>query len=329
MKRMHRLLVAGLVLLGGLVAMGAEVSIFGTQKRVVEVVISVEDEPFDMVASPDGKTLYLTNAGAGKLTVIEDNKVVRTAAVGSRPTGMAINGKGDSLYVAVGNENVLKVVDAKTLEVKKSVAVGKFPIGVVLASDERFVIVTCADDNTVHLISTATWEDKTLTVGKRPYFSILSKDEKYLLTANMNSNEVTVTQLELDAGALKGDNFHLSPFKTVAVGSQPAGLSLSLDGKKLYVANYGGRTVNVITTNNWIVDETIDVGTQPYWIAVHPKDGPLLVSNYGSAFVDMIMPDGKRSQVKVENSVVKIYFSADGLRAFTTNYNGNKVAVIE
>ena len=309
-----------LLLVAGLASLGAAEqveSVLGKDRRVVEVVIPVETQPFDMASSPDGKTLYVTNAGAKMLTVIENNKVVRTVAIGDRPTGLAINAKGDTLYVAVGSENLLAVVDTKTLEIKKKIPGGKFPIGVVLPADERFVMVTCAFDGTVHLISTATWESKQAAVGGMPYFSILSKDEQYLFTSNLNSNDVTVTQLELDDGPLKGDNFHMKAFKTIKVGISPIGLSLSLDGKKLYVANYGGGSVSVISTKNWTVDETIEVGTQPYWIAVHPKDGFLLVSNFGSAFVDVIYPNGKSTQVKVENSLTKIYFAPDGKRAAT------------
>lgn len=313
-----------------LVAAGqAAGQIFGKDRRVVEVVIPVEAQPFDMAAGPDGKTLYVTNAGAGTLTVIEDNKVARSVRIGSRPTGMAINAKGDTLYVAVGSENLLAVLDAKTLEVKKKIPVGKFPVGVALPPDERFVMATCADDATVHLISTATWETKQAVVGGRPYFSILSKDQKYLFTSNLSSNNVTVTQIELDGGPLKGDNFHLAPYKTVALGTSSIGLSLSLDGKKLYAANYDGGTVSVISTESWTVDKTIGVGAKPYWIAVHPQDGFLLVSNYGSAFVDVIYPDDKHNRVQVGNTLVKIYFSPDGRRAFTTDYDGGKVAVIE
>lgn len=310
-------------------AMAGESQIFGKDRRVVEVVIPVEAQPFDMATSPDGKTLYVTNVGAGKLTVIEENKVLRSVAIGGMPTGLALNANGDTLYVALGGENTLAVVAVKTLEVKKKIPVGAFPIGVALPPDERFVLVTCAYDDTIHLVSTASWESKIATVGDMPYFSILSKDQKYIFTSNHSSNNVTVTQLELDQGPLKGDNFHLAPYKTIAVGANPVGLSSSIDGKRLYVANHNAGSVSVISTDSWGVEKTIAVGTQPYWIAVHPKDGYLLVSNWGSAHIDVIYPDGKRTQVQVEHSLTKIFFSPNGKRAFTTNYMGNQVAVIE
>jgi len=310
-------------------AFAGESKIFGKDRRVVEVVIPVEAQPFDMTSSPDGKTLYLTNVSAGKLTLIEENKVVRSVAIGAWPTGLAINASGEVLYVALGNENALAVVDVKTLKVKRKIPVGKFPIGVALPPDERFVLVTCAYDDSIHLISTASWESKKVTVGDMPYFSVLSGDQKTIITSNLSSNNITVTQLELDKGPLKGDSFHLAPFKTIAVGSNPVGLSLSIDGKRLYVANYGAKSVSVVSTDKWVVEKTIDVGSQPYWIAVHPKDGFLLVSNWGSPFVDVIYPDGKHTQVQVQNSLTKIYFSRDGRRAFTSNYTGNRIAVIE
>ena len=310
-------------------AAAGESQIFGKDRRVVEVVIPLEAQPFDMVSSPDGKTLYVTNVSAGKLTMIEENKVVRSVAIGAWPTGLAMNASGEVLYVALGNENALAVVDVKSLEVKRKIPVGKFPIGVALPPDERFVLVTCAYDDSIHLVSTATWESKKATVGDMPYFSILSKDQKTIITSNLSSNNVTVTQLEVDKGPLKGDSFHLAPFKTIAVGLNPVGLSLSIDGKRLYVANYGAKSVSVVSTDKWVVEKTIEVGSQPYWIAVHPTDGFLLVSNWGSPFVDVLYPDGKHTQVQVQNSLTKIYFSRDGKRAFTSNFTGNQISVIE
>jgi len=286
-----------------------QAQIFGKDRRVVEVVIPVETEPFDMASSPDGKTLWVTQVGAGKLSAIEQNKVVRSAAVGARPTGLAVNAAGDTLYVGLGGESALAVVDAKTLAVKRKIPVGSFPVGVALSPDERFVLVTCATDGTIHLVSTASWESGRVVVGGTPYFSILSKDGKLVITSNLSSGQVHLTRLELDAGPLAAGGFHLTPYKSIAVGASPVGLALSLDGERLYVANYGGASVSVLSTRIWAVEQTLAVGTQPYWIAVHPKDGFLLVSNWGSSFVDVIYPDGRR--------------------AFTTNYTGNQIAVIE
>ena len=56
----------------------------------------------------------------------------------------------------------------------------------------------------------------------------------------------------------------------VAVGSNPIGVAVKPDGRKVYVANRGSRTVSAIATATNTVVATIDVGLAPFGIAVTP-----------------------------------------------------------
>ncbi|MCW1301931.1 MAG: YncE family protein, partial [Candidatus Parvarchaeota archaeon] len=54
-----------------------------------------------------------------------------------------------------------------------------------------------------------------------------------------------------------------SVFKTISVGSYPWGVAITPNGQYVYVANYGGATVSVISTSTNSVISTISVGTNP------------------------------------------------------------------
>jgi len=76
---------------------------------------------------------------------------------------------------------------------------------------------------------------------------------------------------------------------TVAVGSVPAGIALSADGSRAYVANWGSGTVSVLNTSaaTPTVVSTVTVGANPAFVAVGPN-GRVYVTNNGSSTVSVI-----------------------------------------
>jgi YVTN family beta-propeller protein len=162
-----------------------------------------------------------------------------------------------------------------------------------------------------------------------PYFSVLSPDDGRIYTTCHGSNELVVTQVELDRGKLQAKNIHTALLKRIPVGNNPVGATTSQDGKRVYVANYGSSSLSVVGDSSLEVVKTLPVGQNPYWVALHPQGDYFMVSNYGSRHVDVFYKDLKRSRIEVRQSLVKLYFSPDGRRVFTTNYNEHKVGVIE
>jgi YVTN family beta-propeller protein len=61
-----------------------------------------------------------------------------------------------------------------------------------------------------------------------------------------------------------------------------------LDGSKIYVANYGARTVSVIDTRANTVTATIAVGNFPFGVAVTPDGSKVYVANAGDNDVSVI-----------------------------------------
>jgi YVTN family beta-propeller protein len=64
----------------------------------------------------------------------------------------------------------------------------------------------------------------------------------------------------------------------IAVGNTPNHLALSSDNSRLYVANYGSKTVSVIDTATRKVIHTISLTAAPRGIAIHPNGQTLYVS---------------------------------------------------
>jgi YVTN family beta-propeller protein len=57
---------------------------------------------------------------------------------------------------------------------------------------------------------------------------------------------------------------------TITVGNTPLGVSITPDGKRLYVANNGDGTISVISTATNAVSDTITVGNGVIGVAICP-----------------------------------------------------------
>ena len=75
---------------------------------------------------------------------------------------------------------------------------------------------------------------------------------------------------------------------TISVGSTPEGIAYDSAKGELFVANYGGTTVSVISDSTNAVIKTITVGTSPWGVAYDASKGEIFVSNWGSSSVSVI-----------------------------------------
>ena len=90
--------------------------------------------PMGVVASPDGRHLYVTT-GRGRTVVTIDtstNQPIASLEVGARPWGIALSADGRTLYTANGPSDDVAVVDIASRAVTARSAVGDSPWGVAI-----------------------------------------------------------------------------------------------------------------------------------------------------------------------------------------------------
>ena len=72
------------------------------------------------------------------------------------------------------------------------------------------------------------------------------------------------------------------------IGDLPRGLQLSPDGKRVYVTNFGDRTLSVIDTITNSVTTTVDLPGYPEAVAVSPDGERIYVGDYWSGTVAVV-----------------------------------------
>lgn len=302
------------------------VAVIDLSTQQVIATITVPGNPYDLVASLDGKYIYVAHAlEQGIVSVIDSstNQLVQQITVGNKPHGFALTNDGKYLYTANSDSNSVSVVDLITYEVVATVAfsdgLGTLPFEIVMSPDGLHAYVANLGSSTVSVIRLS---DNiivdTLSVGISPNDLAVTPDGSYLLVADTGSQTVllfnlatytsasvtvggepqviAITADSLTAyvqnyeqpGAVNVINIAAATTSSISVGSHPSWLAMTPSGDRIYVTNTQDNTVSVITTYNNQVEKTINVGQLPVNVAVAPDGSTVIVSNQGDNTLSVI-----------------------------------------
>jgi len=139
--------------------------------RRVAARLPVDQTPRGLTVSPDGKSMYFTEANSADVQVLDTatDKVTTQIPVGPIPHQIAFTPDHKYALAVVQATGQLAIIDAASHRVVKDVAVGKFPHWVGLTSDGALAYVTNEGDNTVSVVDMAKEQVvATILVGDGP-----------------------------------------------------------------------------------------------------------------------------------------------------------------
>ena len=143
------------------------------------------------------------------------------------PLEVLLSPDGARLYVLCQQSEEVRVLDAATYAVIKTIAVGKVPRGFSLSPDGARLFVTNSWDDTLSVIDTRTLAvTATWPVGAEPSSVVEDRAGKRLFVANRISNDVAV--LDAQTGAEE---------KRLLAGRGSSYLTLSPDGSRIYATH--------------------------------------------------------------------------------------------
>ncbi|NQU24838.1 MAG: YncE family protein, partial [Candidatus Nealsonbacteria bacterium] len=111
--------------------------------------------PVDVVASADGKRLFVACADAKQIVVVDvvSGKVIRKIAMPTEPTGILLGPKGTRLYVTcAAPKSTVVVMDAASGKTITSIPTGHTATGPAISPDGKTLYVCNRFDNEVAVI---------------------------------------------------------------------------------------------------------------------------------------------------------------------------------
>jgi YVTN family beta-propeller protein len=177
-----------------------QVVVFDTDTKRLLARIPTEVNPYDLVLSAGGRTLYCSNWASDSVSVIDTAalKVSATIGVGDNPNDMVLARDG-RLFVACSNDNSVVVINTKLGRPLETIVTSMHP---------------------------------RAPEGSTPNALALDSEEKTLFVANADNNNVAVVDI-----SKVGKSVVLGFLPT---GWYPSALAVSGDGQKLYVGTAKG-----------------------------------------------------------------------------------------
>jgi len=265
-----------------------------------------------------GQPIYVPNTTADTVSVVDaaTGAVTKTIAVKGLPFIAAPTADGSKVYIdnlglGLGGLSVINTADDSV----KTIALKFPPFAIVLSPDQKKLYALKATTG-IDVIDTAT--DKVVTSYLPNGSSVgavglqISPEGKVLYLSFATG---TITAVEAATGK--------TIFKpTYFGGILPAWLSISRDGKSLYVLNFISGDTEVIDTATWTKVAKIDNGginSEPA-IAVENLEGTkLFITNFGTQTVQVIDKSTWKEvdSIKTQGRPLGIGIAADGTGYYT------------
>ncbi len=162
-----------------------------------------------LVVSPSGDAAWTTDLGSKTVTRIGlrgNGGPPRSVEVGEEPEGIALSQDGNTLYVSARGSDEAYAIDPQTLAVRKTIAVGDFPLRIVTRPQGDYAVTSNLMDGSLTVIDLETFEPvRTIAVSSRAQAEartqvtvLWSPDGERIYVAETMSN--TIAEIDFASG---------------------------------------------------------------------------------------------------------------------------------
>jgi len=277
---------------------------------------TIGDLPLNMVWSPDGRYLIVTNNGWTRptLTIFDTTNfyVKGTIAVDHAWFGLAWHPDGKRLFSSGAAQNVVNEFawDGQTLKPSGKIEIAPpmtrltfdtlkgsgFIGGIAIAPDGQRLFAVHVYGTALSVIDVESKKvTKTIDLPAEPYSALVAADGKTLFVSLWGGAKV-----------LMFDPWTLNQVGEVAVGEHPNAMVQSKDGSRLFVACANTNAVWVIDLQSRSATEQIGValfpqappGSTPNALSLAPDGKTLLVANADNNTIAVVDVEEKVSKVE-------------------------------
>ncbi len=286
--------------------------VFDVPSYVLQATIPVGQEPHEVVATPDGRKAYVSNARDRTISVVDLKgarviRALRSEGFDS-PNGLAVTPDGRYLIVTSEGSRRFFLIDAARDVVLRSLTTTQVRAHMVVVpgGGARAFAANVGSDSVTILKIPDLRIVKNVPVGDGPEGIATTPNGRWVLVALQGVDQVAI--LDADSGAVLGrlptghtpiriavmpnsftalvtnrasndvtvlDVLARRVKTTIRVGQGPGGVTANPPGSRAYVCNSGSNSVSVIGVPGFEVVRTVTVGASP--------DGITFVQTRGDA----------------------------------------------
>ncbi|MGC2636965.1 MAG: YncE family protein [Acidobacteriaceae bacterium] len=213
------------------------------------------------------------------------------------PSAVGVNGEADA-------------IETTTNTISARLPLGICPVFGFQTPDEQRAFIMNRGSGTVTVINTELnaidSAHPSISVGAGPVYADYYRSGEVLVTANYDSNTISIIDVSLDQYQNDSSTFG-KVLATVPVGLHPVQVSVLQDGSRVYVANQGDigagtctnglpcvpGSVSVVNLTNYSVEKTIALTANPHSIGsiYNYPIGKVYVASQNSPYLTIIRTD--------------------------------------
>jgi YVTN family beta-propeller protein len=310
------------------------------ETRTLKQTVGISNSFVGVAFSPTGDRIYVGGGAANDVKIFAAAPDGTFAAAGTipiaraEPSGLSLSADGARLYVALNMSNEVAVIDTASKTIVARIPVGTYPYTTVMSADGTKVYVSnwggrmpVATDftdgmfpvvvdrrtgipvsGTVSVIDTASnTVVKTIEVGLHPTGLALSPSGDRVYVTNANSDTVSAISTATDTVV---KTLHVGDRgRDSLLGASPNAVTVSPNGRTLYVANAARNAIAVLDAaarGDDAVRGLIPTGWYPTAVALDATGDRLFVANgYGFGSIAPI-PAGQGRSYQNRVGIVSI-----------------------
>lgn len=290
--------------------------------RIIFIIAFVVSQ--NLQAAPTMR-IFVSNEKSDDISVIngETLEVEATIEIGKRPRGIGLSPDGSELYIAVSEENLIAVVDPKSLKLLRKFQSGSDPETFAVHPNGN-IYISNEDDAKATVFNPANGEQVAdISVGLEPEGVAISPDGKKVIVTSESTNMLHVIAVP-----------EHTIIANVLVGARPRSAVFNRDGNLAYATSEISGEVKKIDMETYKIlsrAKIADENAKPKDIVLSKDELTVYVAG-GRANAVLVMDVNKMELIKsipVGKRVWGLAMSADGKRIFTTDGVSGTVSVID
>ena len=209
------------------------------------------------------------------------------------------------------------------------------PLAMVLAPGDRSIVVSSAGyrEPGLDVIDRATGSITQSLMQPSTFLGLAFSADGGMLYASGADQDVVYLYRWVDERATLADSIALATRAPKSHGTKyPAGLALSVDGGRLYVAEHVGDSLAVVDLASKRVIARFRTGHLPYAVAASP-DGLVYVSNWDAGTVSVFQDSAgtvyDRGRITAGRHPSALLLNHDGSRLYVACASTDRVAVVD
>ncbi|MFL6752377.1 MAG: PQQ-dependent catabolism-associated beta-propeller protein [Sphingomicrobium sp.] len=240
--------------------------------------IKVGKRPRGLVASADGKRLYVAVGDDNRIAIVDTaaRKVVRSFATPD-PETFALSPDEREIFIANEDSSLMSRIRIADGKVLREVQVGGEPEGTAISPDGKLIVQASETGSMAHAIDAATGEVKAnLIVDTRPRYVAFTPDGSRFWV----SSEVRGTVTVFDRASLKP--LGKIDFERAGLTGnliQAVGTRFTRDGRRAFVALGRGKLVAEVDPASLKIVRTWPVGLRAWNLALSPDESRLYTAD--------------------------------------------------